>query len=378
MSVEHEKDRLARVALSRLGEPGDLRMAGLVRDLGPQVVRDHLAGQRDASGFHDDVAQRLERLDPEGDLTRAAASGIRFVIPGDPEWPRRLDDLTHVDPVQERGGVPLGLWVRGPMRLDQVDAAVAIVGSRSATTYGVSVAGDLATGAALHDVAVISGAAYGIDIAAHGGALGVDGPTVAVLAGGVDRPYPADHRAVIERIAAVGAVISEAPPGCSPTRIRFLARNRLIAALARGTVVVEAAVRSGALNTANWTERLGRSLMAVPGPITSAPSQGAHALIRTGAALVAGTDDMLEIIGKPGEHLVTAPRARARPRDTLLLRDQQVLDAVPKTRPAAADSIARTAGIKLLDVQSALRRLHTKGLVAQGDGGWVLHEAALG
>ncbi len=172
-------------------------------------------------------------------------------------------------------------------------------------------------------------------------------------------------------------MIAEVPPGCAPTRGRFLSRNRLIAALTRGTVVVEAATRSGALNTASWATRLNRHLMGVPGPVTSAQSQGVHQLIRTGAAsLVTYGDEVLEIVGETGTHLVTPPRAPARPRDRVPPRDARVLDAVPLASPAPVDSIAITAGMALLDVQAALRRLVRDGLVELSERGWRLTPAA--
>jgi len=376
-------ERVARAALARLGEPGDVRLSNLVRELGAEAVHGFLASERDVGGVLTDVAQRLVGLNPERDLEWAADRGVRFVIPSDPEWPSSLDDLRHVENLQERGGVPLGLWVRGPLRLDQWSGAtaqtgaVAVVGSRSSTTYGGAVAGEIAATAAGHEVVVISGAAFGIDADAHHGALAAGGVTVAVLACGLDRVYPPAHADLIARIAERGAVVSEAPPGCAPTRIRFLSRNRIIAALAQGTVVVEAAVRSGALNTANWTERLGRHLMAVPGPVTSAASEGTHRLIRTGATLVTSGDDVLELIGRPGEHLIIERRAVPRARDVMTLRDQQVLDAVPLSRAAGAESIARSAGISLLHVRGALLRLEHKGLVRQAEHGWHLDERAL-
>jgi DNA processing protein len=219
----------------------------------------------------------------------------------------------------------------------------------------------------------VSGAAFGIDQAAHRGALAAGGVTVAVLACGVDRAYPAAHRSLLDHLAAEGAVVSELAPGCAPTRLRFLARNRLIAGLARGTVVVEAALRSGALNTANWAARLNRPLLGVPGPVTSAPSQGVHQLIRSGAAtLVTSGEEVLELVGAAGEHLVEVPRGRARARDRLSLRHQQVLDAVPVAACARADSIARTAGLGLVEVRSTLVRLRAHGLVEELPTGWRL------
>ncbi|WP_109507405.1 DNA-processing protein DprA [Nocardioides speluncae] len=372
-----ERDRLARVALCRLAEPGDPRMAGLVAELGAVRVHDHLAGEQDVDGVLKDVASRLRGLDPVRELEQAARLGIRFVVPGDAEWPIQLGDLDRAEPLQQRGGVPLGLWAKGPLRLDTFAESVSVVGSRSSTSYGTDIARDLAAGIANADVGVVSGAAFGIDQAAHRGALAVRGPTAAVLACGVDRAYPKAHKPLLDYIAEVGVVISELAPGCAPMRMRFLSRNRIIAAMSKGTVVVEAAIRSGALNTANWAERLSRPVMGVPGPVTSAPSQGVHQLIRAGSAmLVTSAVEVLEVVGVAGAHLLEDPRADTRPRDRLREREQQVLDAVPAARPAAVDSIARTAGIGLVEVRSVLGRLQQVGLVVSTDTGWVLGEEA--
>jgi len=371
--MSDDAERMARIALAAVAEPGDPRMTGLVDELGATAVHRHLLDQRHLSGLHDDLAARLERTDPEQTLHHAARAGLRFVIPADEEWPTGLDDLGSAPPVQERGGVPLGLWVKGPLRLADLTGAVAVVGSRSATTYGADIARSLAAGVGRTGRCVISGAAFGIDQAAHRGALAGGGPTVAVLACGADPVDPVAHRALLDHLAAEGAVVSEAPPGWSPTRVRFLSRNRLIAALTVGTVVVEAAVRSGALNTANWATRLNRHLLGVPGPVTSAPSQGVHHLIRTGAAtLVTSAQEVLEAVGAVGEHLADEPRAPERPRDRLSTRQQQVLDAVPVATAARTDSIARTAGLGLVEVRSTLNRLAAAGLVDQAEEGWRL------
>jgi DNA processing protein len=224
---------------------------------------------------------------------------------------------------------------------------------------------------------VVSGAAFGIDQAAHRGALAVEGANIAVLACGADRFYPTAHRDLLEHLGKTSAVVAEVPPGCAPTRGRFLSRNRLIAALTRGTVVVEAAARSGALNTASWATRLNRHLMGVPGPVTSGQSQGVHQLIRSGAAsLVTYGDEVLEVVGEAGSHLVTPPRGPSRRRDRVPPRDARVLDAVPFSRPAPVDSIATTAGMALLDVQAALRRLGRDGLVELLPAGWRLSPEA--
>lgn len=361
-------DRVARAALCRLGEPGDPRLTGLVAEVGAPLVHDRLLIETDERGLASDVAQRLSALDPVSDLRRAAERGIRFVVPGDEEWPARLGDLDRAEPLAGRGGAPLGLWVRGPLHLaETVERAVAVVGSRSATSYGGGVAGEIGATLAKQGHAVVSGAAFGIDQSAHRGALAMRGPTVAVLACGVDRAYPSAHRQLLDYIADTGLVVSELAPGCAPTKLRFLSRNRIIAALCGGTVVVEAAIRSGALNTASWALRLNRTLMGVPGPVTSAPSAGVHQLIRArDALLVTNGEEVLELVAPAGEHTLVEPRGPERPHDRLSLLDQQVLDAVPVEQAAPPVSIARTAGIALPRVRDALARLVAAGLVENG------------
>jgi DNA processing protein len=368
------EERLARAALSRLSEPGDTRLSRLVVRLGATEVYDLLRSEHDVGGVYTDVAARLRGLDPRRDLEEAAARGIRFVCPRDPEWPQPLDGLEHTEPLQRRGGPPLGLWVRGPLDLRQAsERAVAVVGSRSATSYGGGVAGEMAAEVAREDVTVISGAAFGIDQAAHRGALAARGPTVAVLACGVERAYPAAHAQLLDYIADTGAVVSELPPGCAPTRVRFLSRNRIIAALSSGVVVVEAAVRSGALNTANWATRLNRVLMGVPGPVTSAPSEGVHQLLRDGhACLVTRGSEVLEAVAPVGSRVAEERRADERPRDRLGERERAVIEAVPVHRGAEAGSIARTAGLAPVEVRASLDRLAEVGLVERSGTRWRL------
>ena len=371
MSLEEE--RLARATISLVAEPGDLRALGLTREFGPtgflEVLRTH-ADLRDAFTA---AAGRLRTVEPERVLDHASGRGIRFVIPGDAEWPRQLDDLERAGALQDRGGVPVGLWVRGRQRLDRLADAVAVVGSRSSTTYGDEVAADLAAVVGGAGRPVISGGAFGIDYAAHRGAVAAGAATVAVLACGVDRAYPAAHRAMLEHLADQHAVVSEAPPGASPFRIRFLARNRLIAALSQGTVVVEAALRSGALNTANWAERLHRLVMGTPGPLTSVASEGVHQLIRRGgAALVTGGADVLELVGAAGEELVPDARAPEQPRDRLSVRARQVVDAVPVAAPAPSESVAVVAGLGVMEVDRILSGLEADGLVELMPTGWRL------
>jgi DNA processing protein len=363
---------MARAALSRISEPGHPHMTDAVHELGAVTVLEGLRSQAEDKGLGADLAERLASAQPERDLERAASAGIRFVVPGDDEWPTAVDDLAHAPALHERGGVPIGLWCRGPLRLaEAAEHAVAVVGSRSATTYGGAVAGDIAATLASQSWTVVSGAAFGIDQAAHRGALADRGPTIAVLACGADRAYPTAHRSLIDYIADVGLVVSEAAPGCAPTRIRFLARNRLIAAMTRGTVVVEAAVRSGALNTASWAGGLGRVVMGVPGPVTSAPSAGVHQLIRTrDAVLVTSGEEVLEVVGPIGSFALPDLREPEQPRDRLTSHQRQVLDAVPLVQAVGAKKIAATAGISYTRTQEALLVLRQAGLVEHSLGRW--------
>jgi DNA processing protein len=372
-----DEERLARLSLSRLTEPGEPKIALLTAQLGAARLRDLLSDPEQERPEARDVASRLRGLNPAADLERGQKLGLRYVVPGDDEWPAQVDDLSRAELLDHRGGPPLGLWVRGPTRLDALTDAVAVVGARSVTTYGTDVAASIAGVLARAGRPVVSGAAFGIDQAAHRGALAVEGANVAVLACGADRAYPTAHRDLLDHLGRTSAVVAEVPPGCAPTRGRFLSRNRLIAALTRGTVVVEAAARSGALNTASWATRLNRHLMGVPGPVTSAQSQGVHEILRTGAAsVVTRGEEVLEVVSESGAHLVTPRRAPSRPRDRLPARDARVLDAVPLTNPAPVDSIATTAGMDLLDVQAALRRLERDQLVERMPRGWRLTPAA--
>jgi DNA processing protein len=371
MSVT-EQERVARVALNAISEPGDPRLARLVATLGAAEVHDRLLSDTDLAGLRSETAERLAGLEPERLLGEAAERGIRFLVPGDPEWPVGLDDLSGVEPLNRLTGVPLGIWVAGPLDLGAAcRRSVAVVGSRSATTYGTAVAADVAAHLAGRAFTVVSGAAFGIDQAAHRGALAAGGPTVAVLACGVDRAYPAAHKGLLDYVTEVGAVVSELRPGCAPTRVRFLSRNRLIAAMTGGTVVVEAAVRSGALNTANWASRLNRVVMGVPGPVTSAPSEGVHELVRTGqAVLVTRGEHVLELVAPAGEHLHLPSRAPVTPRDRLDAVERRVLEAVPLVQPAPPSAIARTAGMATTTVVSGLGRLHELGWVTASEGRW--------
>ncbi|GAB3864283.1 DNA-processing protein DprA [Nocardioides maradonensis] len=371
-----DAERVARATLSLILEPGDWRSLSVVADAGAQLLVEGIADEERYPQF-EAARARLVGADGAAELERAQAHGIRFVVPGDDEWPAQLDDLGDAEPVQLRGGVPIGLWVSGPLRLDQLSASVSVVGSRDSTAYGEQIAVDITSGIGRAGLTTISGAAIGIDYAAHRGAASVGAPTVAVLACGVDRDYPVRHAEMLRRLRAEHAVVSEVPMGGAPQRIRFLARNRLIAALSRGTVVVEAAARSGALNTMNWAQRLQRIAMGVPGPVTSVASLGVHHQLRSGgAALVTCASDVLELVGDMGTNLTEFPRGPDDERDLLELRDRQILDAVPVYRAVAAESIARLACVELTEVLAALPALEESGHVERDAGGWRLAESA--
>jgi len=373
-----EAERLARVSLNVLYEPGDPRVTSLAHELGAERLLEELLSSPEATGPDSAIAGRLRSLDAPRVLGQARSRGFRYVIPGDDEWPASLDGLAGAGQLHGCGGIPLGLWVRGPLRLDSLAGAVAMVGSRDASSYGAEAAGDIAAIVARDDRVVVSGGAIGIDSAAHRGALGAHGRTIAVLACGVDKLYPRGEAPLLAHLAEHHALVSETPPGGAPLKQRFLSRNRIIAALGVGTVVVEAAHRSGSLTTANWAERLVRPVMGLPGPITSAVSAGVHQLIRNGGAtVVTHGAEVLELVGSAGDHLLDVPRTEPRPRDRLTSRERLVLDAVPVSRPAPVDSIARTAGVALRECRASLGILVRRGFVTQLPGGWQLAEDAL-
>ncbi|MGK5530265.1 DNA-processing protein DprA [Streptomyces sp. URMC 129] len=371
MSGEEEA-RLARAALARVAEPGDERVGRWLARLGPvETWRALREGGPPLDGVSADrwagLRLRARRAEPGRDLERIARLGGRFVCPGDREWPRQLDDLGAARPV--------GLWVRGACSLRFVSLrSVALVGARACTDYGAHVAAELATALAGRGWTVVSGAAYGVDGAAHRGALAVGGSTVAVLACGVDVPYPAAHGELLRNIAESGLLLAELPPGERPTRARFVQRNRVIAALTRGTVVVEAARRSGSLITARQAGRLGRHLMAVPGPVTSGLSAGTHRLIREEATLVGDAADVIELVGDMGE-LSPDPDGPAVPRDLLAPPTGEVLDALPAEGAVAVEDVARGACTSPAAALARLRELSSLGFVERVGDLWQLSRA---
>ena len=413
------EESYARAALTYLAEPADGWLNGLIAAHGATRTLEAIRSGRlpDPSGdfaiprFRRQALQRsmerwrvrLDDLPTPDEVIAFRASGIRLICPGDPEWPEQLADLGHEQ--------PYALWLRGTADLRfNCLRSVAVVGSRAATAYGSYVAAEFAASVAARGWAVVSGGAFGVDASAHRGALGADGVTVAVLACGVDVPYPVGHTELFEAVAAQGVIVSEWPPGRTVSRLRFLVRNRVIAALATGTLVVEAGERSGAVNTARHARDLGRRLMAVPGPVTSDQSAGCHRIIREWqGTLVTTAAEVIEHLSPVGAVLAGERARRHRPRqlspgqlspassapacpvdpprsrssrrrrlrpaldlDTMDLETTQVLDAMPARGGMAATRIAQRAGMVPTTVVRCLATLAASGFIERCDEGWRL------
>jgi len=361
----------ARVYLARVAEPPAPSLVRFVAEVGPVAAVERVRRGEVPEAVAAVTRARRQQECVDADLAAAATGGLRLVAPEHAEWPtERFAALAGCG--SDELAPPLALWVRGPGRLDALTRdAVAVVGARAATGYGTHVAGELAAGLAGQGTTIVSGAAVGIDGAAHRGALAARGPTVAVLACGADRAYPPAHEALLARIADTGLVVSEYPPGTVPGRHRFLVRNRLIAALAAGTVVVEAGLRSGATRTAADAATLGRVLMAVPGPVTSGQSAGCHRLLREGGAeLVTGLAEVLEALGPIGAALAGVPTGPRRPTDGLDPVGALVHDALPARAARSAGWLATEAGVPVGAVRAALVGLARSGLAEQHDGLW--------
>lgn len=386
-----DNELIARASLSRLMEPQDapglalvkaagatdaLRIATGVVSAGPALEQEITALLADNgagagwSGMREALkrwAPRIPDLAPERDLATMARLGGRVIIPSDDLWPAQLEDLG----IQE----PLCLWWRGMEQpLPGAARCVALVGSRDSTSYGASVTGDLAYSLSQRGFTVVSGGAYGIDAHAHRAALaGGSGavPTIAVMAGGVDRFYPSGNEDLLRAVCNQGAVLAEVPPGSAPTRYRFLQRNRLIAALSAVTVVVEARWRSGALNTAHHAETLGRAVGAVPGSVHSANSAGCHRLLRDGGAIcVTDAGEIAELASPSGDALPETRTGRAAEHDGLTLEDLILLDALPLRSTTSVDKLCTVAGLSQESVRAGLGRLGLLGLAVAERGGW--------
>lgn len=359
-------ERSARLAWARIAEPLDTVAVALIDSFGFLDAFDIVrrGGVGPSGRVVDRFTARVGQLDLERDAEITQRLDARVLVPGDPEWPEALDDLEVP---------PWALWVRGHRQLTDVTTrSVAIVGARASTAYGNHVAAEVAAGAGARGFTVVSGAAFGIDAAAHRGALAVEAPTVAVLAGGVDRPYPSAHAGLLRDIARTGAVVSEVPPGSAPTRSRFLARNRLIAALGTGTVVVEAGLRSGARHTLNAAAALGRPVAAVPGPVTSPVSAGCHQAIREQlATLVTDAAEVVDLLGRIGtEDLTPVKRGPTRVEDDLDPLPRQVWATLAPFRSKTVEELTVQAGLSAGEVLAALGELQGRGLAELRLDGW--------
>ena len=379
-SAENAEAFHSRLVWSRLVEPGDKTAGALTGQLGPTQALDLLIShgrpqpqelsvarteaEEGTATFKSIIsADALERWLPRlnirqiaFDLTIAATRGFHVITPESQLWPDRLTDLQE--------NAPQVLWCSGdPSVLSQ--KMLAVVGARAATSYGENVAAELVSGLATSGYAVVSGGAFGIDAAAHRAAISSGSQTVAVLAGGVDRVYPAAHAQLFEKIRTNGVVVAEMPPGQAPTKWRFLQRNRLIAAISKATLVCEAGHRSGSLNTAGHAAELGRPLGAVPGPITSASSAGCHRLLRDYAAIcIRSVSDLLELLGEQAQN----ETERLLPGESD--EHRRVLDALGMRRYVMIDSISQAAGLSQREVAAVLVELELLNLVSGTSSGW--------
>ena len=278
---------LARAQLFSAIEGGSIAWAEEISKLGPIEVRDRLlSGDYSAASK---VTERLKSNSGEEVLAQITNAGAFILTPEDVDWPVALNDLA---------APPIALLIKGQREnLTHLENSISIVGTRNPTSYGVRIAGDFGVGVADHEWAVVSGCAIGIDAAAHKGCLVGEGITVAVLGGGFNKNYPATHERLFAEISESGILISEVMPDVPAIPHRFLTRNRLIAALSKATVVVEAAFRSGSLRTARDAAEIFRPVMAVPGPINAPTSEGCHRLIvERVAELVCSVSEIMELV----------------------------------------------------------------------------------
>jgi DNA processing protein len=309
MNATQDVERARRVTLSYASEPGDEITAVMISRLGTRQTIEAVTGappeirgidHNAILDWQERTDKRLQTRTADGVMEACLRHGIHIVIPGDSGWPTQLDDLPNP---------PVALYVKGDLSplSRNLDSIVTIVGSRAATGYGEFVTQETVEGLSRDGFTIVSGVAYGIEGHAMRSALVSGDAPVAFLAGGLDRPYPAGHQELVDRVAEHGAVASEVPPGMTPTRWRFMQRNRLLAAASGATVVVEAGARSGSLHVAAHAARLERVVAAFPGPVTSANSAGTHLLIEDRvASLVTKAEDITRLIDQQGPN-PTAP-----------------------------------------------------------------------
>jgi DNA processing protein len=281
------KERAIRLALFATIEGGATFWSREITERGVQSVFDRIKGNVYDSVKHATIVEKVQSFESTAAFQSIEKLGAHFIIPGDAQWPLRVDELECP---------PIGLIVKGNVEILS-NPSLAIVGTRNPTPYGVRIAGDFAAGFVDREWDIVSGGAYGVDTAAHRGALVAEGRTIAVIASGIDLQYPSGNTRLFEEICENGAIVTEVMPGVPALPHRFLTRNRLIAALSQATLVVEAAFRSGSLRTARDAAELMRPVMAIPGPINSPSSEGCHRLIGERAAeLVTSVPDAIELI----------------------------------------------------------------------------------
>ncbi|WP_027499300.1 DNA-processing protein DprA [Rhodococcus sp. UNC363MFTsu5.1] len=364
--------RAAWAYLSQVAAGPCAPLVELVEAVGPEEAARAVRGAALPEALRTRTQARRHIDSADRDLDMIGRLGGRLLTPDDEDWPAwRLLAFDGLDSRRERESAPpLALWVLGERPLTELtERAVAVVGTRAASGYGEHVTGQFVDDLAGRGWTVVSGGAYGIDGAAHRAALAAGGATVAVLACGVDRAYPAGHARLLREIAREGAVVSEYAPGTTPARHRFLARNRLVAALADAVLVVEAGARSGARNTATWATRLGRPVLAVPGPVTSASSVGCHRMIREGEALLAArAADVVEAAGPVG--VSSDDSGPVRPLDGLSAKAALVYEALPASGSVGVPELSESSGVPIESVRGALPVLELAGLVGSDGTGW--------
>ena len=285
-------------------------------------------------------------------IDRAAQLGVSVVTWGEPAYPPALAVIADPPPV---------LWVSGSAASLVDQPLVAIVGSRAATPYGLEVASQLACDLASRGLTIVSGLARGADSSAHRGALRAPGVTVAVLGSGVDVVYPREHRLLAQEIAQRGAVVSELPPGTPPNPAFFPRRNRIISGLSRAVVVIEAGERSGSLITARCAADQGRDVLAVPGSVLTGRNRGGHALLRDGAKIVEGADDILAELGLVADAGAGSPEGAA--------ATDPILACLPAGEPCDVDTISERCGLDVSRLLPRLFELELQGLVRRAGGG---------
>lgn len=354
-------ERELAAAWSGIIEPGDRAAGDLWNALGAEVGLEWmrlpsaqpLVQVQGWKALHARTHPRALAVEPNIELSRAKALGVDVMWRGHEDWPGQLSCLGPAE--------PLVLWTKGNTDLLSRQQ-VAIVGARASTAYGNRIAQDMAWELGKQGIVVTSGGAYGIDAAAHKGAL-ESGQTIAVLCGGLGNLYPRGNVDLFNRIGSEGILVSEVPPGWRPARWRFLERNRVIAGLAQALVVVEAGMRSGALATASRAADISCEVGAVPGPVTSAASAGCLHLIREGAALIRSVNDILEMIGEFVSHEAIVEMA-------VDPYEQRVWEAFPVSRVSTTDELVLASGLSREVTEAALVGLKLRGVIALDEHQW--------